>query len=125
MSNKEYFQNALYQIKEKSPYIRPRDIPENTTERHVPSVPPPAAYIPTDEQFYTTDPQGRRRPNPDFIREHFLREGRLNEEHALAILRRATDVLSNEPNVLRIKSPVTGASIVTHTLALAQLSTRA
>ena len=125
MSSQEYFQNALYQIKEKSPYIRPRDIPENTTERHVPSVPPPAAFTPTDEQFYTTDPQGRRRPSPDFIREHFLREGRLREDQALAILRRATDALSSEPNVLRIKSPVTGASRRNAHFTLAQLSTPA
>ena len=54
------------------------------------------------------DQHGRRKPNPDFLREHFLREGRLTEIQALALLRQATDMLTTEPNVLKVKSPVTG-----------------
>lgn len=54
------------------------------------------------------DQHGRRKPNAEFLREHFLREGRLTEDQALAILRQCTDVLTAEPNVLRVKSPVTG-----------------
>lgn len=54
------------------------------------------------------DQHGRRKPNADFLREHFIREGRLTETQALAILRQATDVLTPEPNILRVKSPVTG-----------------
>lgn len=54
------------------------------------------------------DQHGRRRPNHDFLRGHFLREGRLTEVQALAILRQATDMLTSEPNVLKVTSPVTG-----------------
>ena len=57
-----------------------------------------------------TDQHGRRKPNADFLREHFLHEGRLTEFQALALLRQATDMLATEPNVLKVKSPVTGMS---------------
>ena len=56
------------------------------------------------------DQHGRRKPNADFLREHFLHEGRLTEIQALTILRQATDLLTTEPNVLKVKSPVTGMS---------------
>ena len=107
-----YYQNALAQIEAKSPFPRNQDLPEEVdmTARQVKSVPPPAAYKPTDEQFYATDSRGRRKPNHEFIREHFLREGRLREDHVMTILRQATDLLSVEANVLKVKSPVTGVS---------------
>lgn len=107
-----YYQNALAQIETKSPYPRTQDLPEeiDTTARQVKSVPPPAAFIPTDDQFYATDSRGRRRPSHEFIREHFLREGRLRQDHVMTILRQATDLLSSEANVLKVKSPVTGVS---------------
>ena len=56
------------------------------------------------------DQHGRRKPNAEFLREHFIHEGRLTEVQALAILRQCTDVLTTEPNVLKVKSPVTGMS---------------
>lgn len=70
----------------------------------------PATSRPTDEQLWTTDRHGRKKPNPEFLREHFIHEGRLTEDQALAILRQSTDVLATEPNVLKVKSPVTGVS---------------
>jgi serine/threonine-protein phosphatase 2B catalytic subunit len=54
------------------------------------------------------DQHGRRKPNAEFLRGHFLQEGRLTEIQALTILRQATDSLTTEPNVLKVKSPVTG-----------------
>ena len=71
-------------------------------------VPEPATFKPTDEQFFRHDSHGRRRPNPDFLREHFLREGRLTTEQAVTILRQATDLLASEANILEVRSPVTG-----------------
>ncbi|KAI0056353.1 Metallo-dependent phosphatase [Artomyces pyxidatus] len=104
----QYLQSALYQIQEKtSPTTTPDDVPPGTRERQVKSVPEPATFLPTDEQFFMNDQHGRRKPNPDFLRDHFLREGRLREDQALTILRQATDMLSAEPNVLKVKSPVT------------------
>jgi serine/threonine-protein phosphatase 2B catalytic subunit len=70
-------------------------------------VPQPARPA-TDEQFWSVDRHGRRKPNAEFLRDHFLREGRLTEAQALALLRQATDMLATEPNVLKVKSPVTG-----------------
>ncbi|KAI9465863.1 Metallo-dependent phosphatase [Lactarius psammicola] len=88
-----YLQNALYQIQEKGNSTRAVDIPPDTYERHV------------KNQFWMNDQHGRRRPNAEFLREHFLREGRLTEVQALAILRQCTDMLMAEPNVLKVKSP--------------------
>jgi serine/threonine-protein phosphatase 2B catalytic subunit len=53
------------------------------------------------------DQHGHRKPNAEFLRDHFLHEGRLTEVQVLAILRQSTDVLTAEPNVLKVKSPVT------------------
>ncbi|KAH9177624.1 Metallo-dependent phosphatase [Lactarius sanguifluus] len=103
-----YLQNALYQIQEKGNSTRGAvDIPPDTQERHVKHVPQPAASRPTEEQFWMNDQHGRRRPNAEFLREHFIHEGRLTEVQALAILRQCTDILTAEPNVLKVKSPVT------------------
>ncbi|KAI0260731.1 Metallo-dependent phosphatase [Gloeopeniophorella convolvens] len=102
-----YLQNALYQIQEKGTPVLPADVPPGTAERRVKNVPQPAAFLPSDEQFWLIDQRGRRKPNPDFLREHFIREGRLTEDQALAILRQCTDMLTAEPNVLKVKSPVT------------------
>ena len=48
---------------------------------------------------------GRQKPNADFLRDHFLREGRLTEQQALTTLRMTTSVLSSEPNVLKGPQP--------------------
>ncbi|TFY75508.1 hypothetical protein EWM64_g8504 [Hericium alpestre] len=105
-----YLQNALYQIKEKTAYP-PGSLPEEdlavTQGRQVPSVPEPATFTPTEEQFFKIDQHGRRKPNPDFLRQHFLKEGRLTEEQALTIIRQTSDMLSMEPNILKVRSPVT------------------
>lgn len=111
MSDDRYLQSALYQIKETPTYTPPTrnaEMPQ-FIERQVKSVPMPAAFVPTDEQLFMNDAYGRRRPNPDFLREHFLREGRLTLEQALTILRQTTDLLAAEPNILNVRSPVTGA----------------
>jgi serine/threonine-protein phosphatase 2B catalytic subunit len=63
--------------------------------------------IPTDDQFFSKTEKGK--PDVAFLKNHFYREGRLKEEHALFILEKATRVLRAEPNVLTVDSPVTGA----------------
>ncbi|THH29331.1 hypothetical protein EUX98_g4858 [Antrodiella citrinella] len=50
---------------------------------------------------------GQLKPNVRMLRNHFFREGRLTEEQALFILERTTALMSQEPNMLRIKGPVT------------------
>lgn len=84
----------------------PEDTP-NFNERPVKSVPPPAVNKPTDAEFFLQDEHGEMKPNHAFLKEHFFREGRLQEEHALYILEQTTKILSKEPNMVHVRSPVT------------------
>ncbi len=131
------YHNAVHQIQERNKPSQPHavDIPDNTLERHAKTVSPfiaslsvsglsapdfcpfpfaqvpqPVTARPTNEQFWLHDHHGHPKPNAEFLREHFLREGRLTDDQAVAILRQCTDMLSSEPNVLKVKSPVTGMS---------------
>lgn len=47
------------------------------------------------------------KPNAEFMKQHFIREGRLTEEQALYIIGQAMDLLSREPNLVNVESPVT------------------
>ncbi|KAH9041475.1 Serine/threonine-protein phosphatase 2B catalytic subunit A1 [Lactarius deliciosus] len=77
----------------------------STQERAVKEVQAPAMTIPTNDQFFAkTD---RTKPDIAFLKNHFYREGRLKEEHALYIIDRATQLLRAEPNVLSVDAPVT------------------
>ena len=113
-SERSYLRSAAYQISH-TPKAAPQEIPgsfeekkPDYTERHVKNVPHPATNRPKDREFFTKDSNGAPIPNLDFIREHFLAEGRLTEEQAIYILERTTDLLSREPNMLPVPSPVTG-----------------
>jgi len=65
----------------------------------------PATSVPTDEQFFS--PQDQSKPNIQFLKQHFYREGRLTEEQALWIIREGTKVLREEPNLLEMDAPIT------------------
>jgi serine/threonine-protein phosphatase 2B catalytic subunit len=65
----------------------------------------PAFHPPTQEQFLS--PHDRNKPNLQFLKNHFYREGRLTEEQALWILRKGTEVLRAEPNLLEMDAPIT------------------
>ncbi|THH18145.1 hypothetical protein EW146_g2790 [Bondarzewia mesenterica] len=74
-----YMQTALYKIQETPGYSPlPEEGSVNTLERQVQNVAEPATFKPTDEQFWMNDQRGRRRPNTEFLREHFLKEGRVD-----------------------------------------------
>ncbi len=62
-------------------------------------------FTPTDEQFYHDET--REKPNIQFLKQHFYREGRLTEEQALFILRKGTELLRAEPNLLEMDAPLT------------------
>jgi serine/threonine-protein phosphatase 2B catalytic subunit len=65
--------------------------------------------IPTDDVFFSkTD---KSKPDVAFLKNHFYREGRIKEEHALYIIEKATQLLRAEPNVLTVDAPVTGAPL--------------
>lgn len=82
----------------------------STQERVVKDVQAPAFSKPTDEQFWST--QDPSKPDIAFLKNHFYREGRLTEEQALYIIRTATEILKNEPNLLEVDAPITGESML-------------
>lgn len=65
----------------------------------------PAFFPPTEDQFLS--PHDRTKPNLQFLKTHFYREGRLTEEQALWIIQLGTEVLKNEPNLLEMDAPIT------------------
>lgn len=65
----------------------------------------PAFHPPTDEQFFS--PQDRSKPNLQFLKQHFYREGRLTEEQAIWILNEGCKLLEREPNLLEMDAPIT------------------
>ncbi|EAT81732.2 hypothetical protein SNOG_11233 [Parastagonospora nodorum SN15] len=64
-----------------------------------------AFHPPTDEQFFS--PQDRTKPNIQFLKQHFYREGRLTEQQALWIIKKGTEILKAEPNLLEMDAPIT------------------
>ncbi|OJJ06949.1 hypothetical protein ASPVEDRAFT_88217 [Aspergillus versicolor CBS 583.65] len=77
----------------------------STLERVVKEVQAPALQTPTDEQFW--DPEDQTKPNLQFLKQHFYREGRLTEDQALWIIHTGTEVLKSEPNLLEMDAPIT------------------
>ncbi|GAM84017.1 hypothetical protein ANO11243_020080 [Dothideomycetidae sp. 11243] len=77
----------------------------STLERVCKDVQAPAFQVPTEEQFFA--PGDRSKPNIQFLKQHFYREGRLTEEQALWIIREGTKILSEEPNLLEMDAPIT------------------
>ena len=70
------------------------------TEVQAPAMQPPSA-----EQFWS--PQDPSKPNLQYLKQHFCREGRLTEEQALWIIQAGTEVLRSEPNLLEMDAPIT------------------
>lgn len=62
--------------------------------------------LPTDEQFFSREDPTK--PDIVFLKNHFYREGRLSEEHALYILDKTSELLRSEPNLVQVDAPVTG-----------------
>lgn len=65
----------------------------------------PAFHPPTDDQFFS--PNDRSKPNLQFLKQHFYREGRLTEDQALWIINEGTKLLEREPNLLEMDAPIT------------------
>lgn len=77
----------------------------STRERVIKEVQAPATHRPTPEQFWSTrDPS---KPDIQFLKNHFYREGRLTEDQARYIITSATTILRSEPNVLDLDAPIT------------------
>ncbi|KAL1304183.1 hypothetical protein AAFC00_000607 [Neodothiora populina] len=77
----------------------------STLDRVCKDVQAPAFHPPTDEQFFA--PNDRSKPNLQFLKHHFYREGRLTEDQALWIINEGTKILEREPNLLEMDAPIT------------------
>ena len=55
------------------------------------------------------------KPRPITVMRHFVREGRLEEETALAIILQAGALLREESTMIEIEAPVTGKTATPHT----------
>ncbi|RYP13966.1 hypothetical protein DL767_010488 [Monosporascus sp. MG133] len=105
--------NAIRAIKEKKPlpeidfsiHTMEDGTQVNTTERVCKDVQAPAMFKPTDEQFFEDETQSK--PDIAFLKQHFYREGRLTEEQALWIIKKGTELLQAEPNLLEMDAPIT------------------
>lgn len=76
----------------------------STRDRAVQEVPHIATRIPSDDEVF--DPSTGL-PNHQFLREHFIHEGRLSTSQTLNILQKATDLFASEPNLINVPAPVT------------------
>lgn len=74
------------------------------TETHI-EVQAPAMHPPSAAQFWS--PHDASKPNLQFLKQHFYREGRLTEEQALWIIQSASEILRSEPNLLEMDAPIT------------------
>ncbi|KAL2314877.1 Serine/threonine-protein phosphatase 2B catalytic subunit [Schizosaccharomyces pombe] len=77
----------------------------STLDRVVKNVQAPATYIPTDVEFFDINEPDK--PDLHFLRNHFIREGRLSEEQTLYIIKKATEILKSEDNLIEVDAPVT------------------
>lgn len=77
----------------------------STVERVIKDEQAPAFQLPTPEQFWSKkDPS---KPDIQFLKNHFYREGRLTHDQARYILTKATELLRAEPNLLELDAPIT------------------
>lgn len=110
VENRKQIKNAIeamnrknLQVKDLTLHVTEEGQTINTCERAVASVEPPALFQPSDDEVFL--PNGK--PNCEFLKEHFFKEGRLRHHQALRILQMAGEILGKEPNLLQIPAPVT------------------
>ncbi|KAK4971825.1 3',5'-cyclic-nucleotide phosphodiesterase (PDEase) (3':5'-CNP) [Elasticomyces elasticus] len=109
----QYIDNALRAVTQRRPapeidftlHTMEDGTQVSTQERVCKDVQAPAFHPPTDEQFFS--PQDRSKPNLQFLKQHFYREGRLTEEQALWIIQQGAQLLRAEPNLLEMDAPIT------------------
>lgn len=71
-------------------------------QRMVPSVPMPPSEKLTKEQIFDKD----GKPNPKLLRDHFLKEGKITHDAAMAILEKVGPIYRKEPNLLELEATI-------------------
>lgn len=77
----------------------------STLDRYCKDVQAPAVQMPTSEDFFSKDDP--EKPDIAFLKNHFIREGRITEEQAIYIISKGTEILKKEPNLLEVDAPIT------------------
>lgn len=77
----------------------------STLDRFCKDVQAPAVQIPTSELFFSKEDS--EKPDIVFLKDHFYREGRISDEHALYIINKGTEILKEESNLLEVDAPIT------------------
>jgi serine/threonine-protein phosphatase 2B catalytic subunit len=72
-------------------------------DRHVKSMPTPMHQPLTHDELFP----GPNEIDWKLLRDHLHREGRVLAEHALEIIRRMGELLRSEPNLIKLKDPIT------------------
>lgn len=65
---------------------------------------PPSHKLTVAEVFQ----QGNGKPRPDILKQHFILEGRIDEQSALKIINDGAAILKAEKTLIDIEAPVTG-----------------
>ena len=76
----------------------------STINRNVSQVTDATKVIPTDDQVFDIK---TGLPNHEFIKNHFIKQGKLTNSQVIKILNLTINSLSKEPNLLSLDSPVT------------------
>lgn len=79
----------------------------STKDRWVQDVPTPSKHIPSDDECFFFDEFGYRIPDTEFLKNHFFNEGKLTHGQAESIIRAASQIFRNEPNLLELPAPAT------------------
>ncbi|KAK6201662.1 Metallo-dependent phosphatase-like protein [Scheffersomyces amazonensis] len=110
VTNSLQINNALKALDDKPNELKRFDIhitesgeEKSTKERYITNVEYPVDYLPTEQQLFSKNGL----PNCEFLKNHFIRQGRLHESHAIKIINDATELLINEPNLLDVMAPIT------------------
>jgi hypothetical protein len=89
----------------------PKELLSDPSYRIVKDIRPPVGEVLSQKKVFDSV---TKKPIPENLKPHFLREGKLEKADALRIISLASPVFEREPNVLAVADPVTGMHTVNY-----------